>query len=176
METHGDVDLRAFLAFSRRHFRTLNDNVRWLDRFLSTQGLSNKGVFMAHTDHHAHHHGMHHPAVLGGANWVPWVGLALVLPAVIVFLVGVFSFVSSSATSGSVTASQGPGIMGIGGGLIVAIMAFGGLILGLIGLVRAFRRDTPRDGTSRGIAGGVLNVGVVVLAAIALVALMLFGR
>jgi len=119
---------------------------------------------------------MEHPAVLGGTNWVPWVGLALVLPAVIVLLVGVAGILTSTATSGSITRSEGPGIMGIGGGLFVAIMAAGGLTLGLIGLVRGFRRQTPRDGTSRAIAGGVLDVGVVVLAAIALAALLLFGR
>src|SRR5947209_4273835 len=128
---------------------------------------------MEHT-HHTHH-GMGHRAVPGGTNWVPWVGLALVLPAVIVLLVGAFGFLSSTATAGSAARSEGPGIMGIGGGLIVAVAAFGGLLLGSIGLVRGFRRQTPRDGTSRAIAGGMLDIGVVVLAVAALVALMVFG-
>jgi hypothetical protein len=104
------------------------------------------------------------------------VGLALVLPAVLVLLVGVMGLLSSTASSGSIATSQGPGIGGIGGGLIVGIMAFGGLILGMIGLTRGLRRGTPHDGTSHAIAGGVLDISVIVLAAGALIALMLFGR
>jgi len=98
------------------------------------------------------------------------------LPAVIVLLVGVIGILTSTATSGSVARAEGPGIMGIGGALIVAIMASGGLMLGLMGLVRGLRRQTPRDGTSRAIAAGVLDVGVTLLAIIALAALLLFGR
>jgi len=119
---------------------------------------------------------MGHRAVLGGTNWVPWVGLALVLPAVLVLLVGVSGFLSSTASSGSVATAEGPGVMGMGGGLFVAIAAFGGLILGLIGLTRGLRRGTPHDGTSHAIAGSILDVGVVILAAGALIALMMFGR
>ena len=129
---------------------------------------------MRHT-HHAHH-SMAHRAVPGGTNWVPWVGLALVLPAVVVLLVGVFSFITSSATSGSIARAEGPGIMGVGGGLIVTMAAMLGLGLGTIGLVRGLRRHTPHDGTSRAIAGGALDIVVVVLAAVALFALLLFAR
>jgi hypothetical protein len=125
--------------------------------------------------HHTHHVTAQ-SIVPGGTNWVPWVGLALVLPAVVVLLVGVFSFVSSSATGGSVARAEGPGIMGIGGGLIVTMAALLGLALGSIGVVRGFRRQTPRDGTSRAIAGGALDIFVVVLAAGALAALLIFGR
>ena len=127
--------------------------------------------------HHTHHHGMDHRVINPGAtNWMPWVGLALVLPAVLVLLVGTMGVLSSSGPSGSRgVVSAGSGIMGLGGGLFVALCAFGGLMLGSIGLVRALRRGTPRDGTSQALAGGILDAGVIVLAAAALVALVLFG-
>jgi hypothetical protein len=109
----------------------------------------------------------------GGPNWVPWLGLGLVLPAVIVFLVGISGFLSAAerGTNGHIRLGEGPGIMGIAGAAIVAVAAFTGLMLGVLGLVRAARIKTPRDGTNVGIAGGFMDVTVVVLAVLALASL-----
>lgn len=115
----------------------------------------------------------HEKQVPVGANWVPWVGLALVLPAVLVFLVAIMGFLASteSAPSGHLRIGDGIGAMGIGGGLVVAVAAVTGLMLGILGVVRASRRRHPRDGTNIGIAGGILDIGVIVLAVVGLASL-----
>ena len=111
--------------------------------------------------------------VESGSNWVPWVGLALVLPAVIVFLVSIAGFLASTerGPSGRLHIGNSVGATGVGGGLVVAIAAIVGLMLGVLGLVRATRKSLPRDGSNFRIAGGVLEIGVIVLAILGLASL-----
>jgi hypothetical protein len=112
-----------------------------------------------------------------GPNWVPWVGLGLVLPAVIVFLVSIFGFLASTerGPSGRLHLGESVGASGFGGGLVAAVAAVIGLILGVLGLVRASRRKLPRDGSNLRIAGSVLDIGVIVLAVLGLASLAWFA-
>ena len=109
----------------------------------------------------------------GEQRWVPWIGLALVVPAVLVLLVGVFGMLSGSnwSASGNVSPGGGSQAVSIGGAALAAVLAFIALMLGLVGLTRGMRRSSPKDGSSVGIAGLTLEVGVVVIAAAALLAL-----
>jgi hypothetical protein len=118
-----------------------------------------------------------HRDVPGERSWVPWLGLGLVLPAVIVLLVATSGLVSSSlSTPGGLSRSEGPGISGMFGGVVVAIAAFGALGLGTVGLVRGLRRSAPRNGRSFTIAGVGLEVAVIALAVICLGVLLLLAR
>ena len=114
------------------------------------------------------------PIPTGGPNWMPWVGLMLVLPAVIVFLVGISGLLSSVSRgpSGHIRLGDGPGVMGLGGALVVSIAAFIGLMMGVLGTVRGLRKNSPRDGTNVGLAGSIFDVGVIVLAILALASLV----
>jgi hypothetical protein len=102
--------------------------------------------------------------VYDGEHWVPWVGLALVVPAVLVVLLGTFGVLSGGSSSGEQEA------IGLAGAAVTGILACLGLMLGLVGLVRGVRRSAPKTGRSIGIAGVTLEIGVVVIAAAALVA------
>lgn len=93
-------------------------------------------------------------------NWVPWVGLALVLPAVLVLLVGGFGVFFGIARPGS----DGPGTLGVTGAAATMGMAFIALILALVGIVRGIRRPVHHNGRSIGIAGVTLEIGVLALA------------
>jgi hypothetical protein len=108
--------------------------------------------------------------VFDGQNWVPWIGLALVVPAIIVFLVGVLGLIAGIERTGSrqVLMGSGPGFGGIVAGSMAAIGAFAALMLGLVGLVRGLRRPAPHNGRSVGLAGFTLEIGVISLAIAAL--------
>ena len=106
----------------------------------------------------------------GEQRWVPWIGLALVLPAVFVLLVGVFGLIS-----GTKLAINGPGASSSVVGVVAAGITFActiaALMFGLVGLVRGLRRQTPHNGRSVGLAGLTLEIGLVIAATIALVLL-----
>ena len=108
-------------------------------------------------------------------NWVPWIGLALVLPAVIILLVGAFSVAlnTGQTPAGDIGMGDSRLASGIAGGVIVAIGALGGLMLALVGLIRGLRRPAPHTGRSVGLAGFTLEIGTIVIAAVALAALAL---
>ena len=78
----------------------------------------------------------------------------------------------SRGPSGHVRLGDGPGIMGLGGALVVSVAAFIGLMMGVLGVVRGLRKNTPRDGTNVGLAGSIFDVGVIVLAVLALASLI----
>ena len=109
----------------------------------------------------------------GDQRWVPWIGLALVVPAVLVLLVGVFGMMSGSNwnVSGNVSPGGGAQAVSILGGAIAFICSMGALMLGLVGLVRGLRRPSPRNGRSVGLAGLTFEIGIVVIAALALLML-----
>ena len=111
----------------------------------------------------------------GDQRWVPWVGLALVVPAVLVLLVGVFGMLSGSnwGPSGNVSPGGGTEAVSIAGAAFAGMLAAIALMLGLVGLTRGMRRSAPHNGRSVGIAGLTLEVAVVVVAFVALVVLAL---
>lgn len=102
-------------------------------------------------------------------NWVPWLGLALVLPAVLVLLVGGFGVLFGVTRAGG----EGPGSLGITGAATTMALAFVGLMLALVGLVRGIRRPLHHTGRSVGIAGFALEIGVLGLGVVTLVILAL---
>ena len=106
----------------------------------------------------------------GEQRWVPWIGLALVVPAVLVLLVGVFGMMSGSNwnLSGNVSPGGGYQAVSILGGAVAFICAFLALMLGLVGLIRGMRRSAPKNGRSVGLAGLTLEIGIVVVAVLAL--------
>ena len=97
-------------------------------------------------------------------NWVPWVGLALVLPAVLVLLVGGFGVFFGLTRAGLLYSREGPGSLGITGAAVTMAMAFFGLMLALVGIVRGIRRPVEHTGRSVGIAGFTLEIGILILA------------
>ncbi|MFL6374569.1 MAG: hypothetical protein ACJ73D_07895 [Pyrinomonadaceae bacterium] len=105
-----------------------------------------------------------------GEHWVPWIGLALVVPAVIVLLVGVFGMMSGGNwnLSGNVSPGGGSQTVSIIGGGLAFVFSFAALMVGLVGLVRGLRRPAPRNGRSVGLAGLTLEIGIVVISVIAL--------
>ncbi len=113
--------------------------------------------------------------VFDDQNWVPWIGLALVVPAIIVLLVGVLGLLSGiqKASPGQLAVESSPGLGGVVAGSLAAVGTFSALMLGLVGLVRALRRPAPHNGRSVGIAGFTLEVGLIVLS-ILLMALLGF--
>jgi hypothetical protein len=104
-------------------------------------------------------------------NWVPWVGVALVLPAVLVLLVGGFGVYFGLGHQGSTTNPNGPGPVGITAAAITMAAAFGALILALVGIVRGIRRPVRHTGRSIGIAGVTFEIGVLIIAVAALIML-----
>ena len=105
-------------------------------------------------------------------NWVPWVGLALVLPAVLVLLVGAFGVYFGLGKAGGLVANgEGPGSLGLTGAAVTMALALVGLMLALVGIVRGIRRPVHHTGRSVGIAGFTLELGVLAVAIIALVLL-----
>ena len=109
----------------------------------------------------------------GDQRWVPWMGLALVVPAVLVLLIGVFGMMSGHNwnLSGNVSPGGGYQAASILGGAIAFICSFGALMLGLVGLIRGFRRPAPKNGRSVGLAGLTFEIGVIIVALAALVLL-----
>ena len=107
----------------------------------------------------------------GEQGWVPWMGLALVVPAVLVLLVGIFGLASGAnwTASGYVSPGGGSQAVSVVGGGIAAVCACIALMLGLIGLVRGLRRQTPHNGRSVGLAGLTFEIALVAVAAIAMV-------
>ena len=105
-------------------------------------------------------------------NWVPWLGLALVVPALLVLLVGVFGvYFGLTGAGGRLFAGETPGSLGITGAAITMAMAFVGLMLALVGIVRGIRRPVEHTGRSVGIAGFTLEIGVLALGVITLLLL-----
>ena len=109
----------------------------------------------------------------GEQRWVPWIGLALVLPAVLVLLVGVFGMLSGRnwTVSGNVSPGGGTQAVSIFGGGIAFVCTCFALMLGLVGLVRGMRRSAPHNGRSVGLAGLTVEIGLIVVSAIALLLL-----
>ena len=99
--------------------------------------------------------------VPGGRDWVPWVGLLMVLPAVIVLMVAVFTFLFSTRHNETV-ANEGSGL---GAGVMLTISVLIGLILATVGLVRAYRKPARQ---SVGLEGMALEIGILVIAIVTL--------
>jgi hypothetical protein len=111
--------------------------------------------------------------VFDDQNWIPWIGLAMVVPAVIVLLIGVFGIASAGGGRlGSVSPGAGSQAVGFAGAAIAAVLAFGSLMLGLVGLVRGLRRSPVHNGRSVGIAGFTMEIAIIVVAALALLFLL----
>ena len=108
--------------------------------------------------------------VFDSQNWVPWIGLALVVPAIMVFLIGALGLLSGAETSnaGRVVVGNGPRFGGIVAGSIAGVGALAALMLGLVGLVRGLRRPAPHNGRSVGIAGFTLEIAIIALAILSL--------
>jgi hypothetical protein len=105
-------------------------------------------------------------------NWVPWVGLALVLPAVLVLLVGAFGvYFGWKGAGGRLFAGEGAGSLGITGAAVTMAMALFGLMLAIVGIVRGIRRPVHHTGRSVGIAGFTLEIAVLALGIITLLML-----
>jgi hypothetical protein len=102
----------------------------------------------------------------GGRDWVPWLGLSMVLPAVIVLMVGVFTFLFSTRKS-EVVANEGSGL---GAGVLLTISVLIGLMLATVGIVRAYRKPARQ---SVGLEGMALEIGVLVIAIVTLGALII---
>ena len=109
----------------------------------------------------------------GEQRYVAWIGLALVVPAVLVLLIGVFGVMSGSNwnVSGNVSPGGGAQAISILGGGIAFVCTCAALMMGLVGLVRGMRRSAPKNGRSVGLAGLTLEVALVVVAVVALVLL-----
>ena len=115
----------------------------------------------------------HKRDVIEPENWVPWIGLALVVPALLimlVFFVGGFIGVSGSGSTRLLT-SRDYGAAGMMASLFVVAAAVGGLMLASVGLVRGLRRSAPHTGRSVGIAGFSLEIVTLVVGIAALVIL-----
>ena len=103
--------------------------------------------------------------VQGGRDWVPWVGLLMVFPAVVVLMVAVFSFLLNTRRS-EIFANEGSGL---GAGVMLTISVLIGLILATVSLVRAYRKPARQ---SVGLEGFALEIGVLVIAVLTLGALI----
>ena len=103
--------------------------------------------------------------VQGGRDWVPWVGLLMVFPAVVVLMVAVFSVLLSNRQS-EIFANEGSGL---GAGVMLTISVLIGLILATVGLVRAYRKPARQ---SVGLEGMALEIGILVIAIVTLGALI----
>jgi len=106
----------------------------------------------------------------GDQRWVPWIGLALVVPAVLVLLVGVFGMISGRnwTLNGNVSPGGGYQAVSLLGGSVAFICAMGALMLGVVGLIRGLRRPAPKNGRSVGLAGLTFEIAIVVVAVVAL--------
>jgi hypothetical protein len=104
--------------------------------------------------------------IQGGRDWVPWLGLAMVLPAVIVLMLGVFTFLFSTSSS-EVVANEGGGL---GTGIMLTISVLIGLLLATVGIVRVYRKPARQ---SFGLEGMALEIGVLVIAIVTLGALII---
>ena len=103
--------------------------------------------------------------VQGGRDWVPWLGLLMVLPAVIVLMLGVFTFLLSTKSS-EVVANEGSGL---GAGIMLTISVLIALLLATVGIVRAYRKPARQ---SVGLEGMALEIGVLIIAIVTLGALI----
>src|SRR4051812_46532068 len=113
----------------------------------------------------------HKRDVIEPHNWVPWIGLALVVPALLIMIIGfVGALAGSRGPSGGrlVFADPSSGSMYAMAALITVIGAVGGLMLAAVGIVRGMRRPAPHNGRSIGIAGFSLEIGVIIIAAAAI--------
>ena len=113
--------------------------------------------------------------VIEPQNWVPWIGLALVVPALLIMLVFFFGafFGLQRAPSGKMFFSSDVGSVHFMAGLAATIGAVGGLMLAAVGIVRGLRRSTPHTGRSVGLAGFSLEIAVLVIGIAALIILAL---
>jgi hypothetical protein len=111
--------------------------------------------------------------VIEPQNWVPWIGLALVVPALVIMLVGFAgAFLGMQRTStGRMMVSADSGSIGLIAGVAVTGAVIG-IMLAAVGIVRGLRRKAPHTGRSVGIAGFSLEIAVL---AIGLAALVILG-
>ena len=86
--------------------------------------------------------------VQGGRDWVPWLGLMMVLPAVIVLMVGAFTYLFSTRRS-DVVANEGSSL---GVGVLLTISVLIGLMLATVGIVRAYRKPARQSVGLEGMA------------------------
>jgi uncharacterized membrane protein YidH (DUF202 family) len=112
--------------------------------------------------------------VPGGRNWVPWVGLAMVAPAVVVIALAAFGFLLTTDAVSPETAAgaDSPGISGIAVGLVAIVCSFIALAIGFTGVMRVKRRPSAGDGRSIGATGAFMEIAVVVVALLALIILV----
>jgi len=104
-------------------------------------------------------------------NWVPWIGLGMVIPALLIMLVFIFATYPAARSAGSVAGlrSAGDGSASVFAGLVCIVAAVGGLMLAVVGIVRGFRRPAPHTGRSVGLAGFSLEIATLVIGIAALV-------
>ena len=104
-------------------------------------------------------------------NWVPWLGLALVVPALLIMLVFIFAAFPEGrgSNTSNVGRSSGSDPVNLIAGLVCTVAAVGGLMLASVGIVRGFRRPAPHTGRSVGIAGFSLEIATLVIGIAALV-------
>jgi hypothetical protein len=104
-------------------------------------------------------------------NWVPWIGLGLVIPALLIMLVFIFAAFPGGRNVGSGEAlrSGGSSSASVLAGLVCIVAAVGGLMLAVVGIVRGFRRPAPHTGRSVGIAGFSLEIATLVVGIAAIV-------
>jgi hypothetical protein len=107
--------------------------------------------------------------VIEPQHWVPWLGLALVVPAFLIMLVvffGALNFKGSGAVKDPFAGSNTA--VGVLTGLFGTIGAVGGLMLAAVGVVRGLRRSKPHTGRSVGIAGFLLEIITLIIGVAAL--------
>jgi hypothetical protein len=114
----------------------------------------------------------HKKDVIEPQNWVPWIGLALVVPALVIMLVGFAgAFLGMQRTStGRMMVSADSGSISLIAGVAVTGAVIG-IMLAAVGIVRGLRRSAPHTGRSVGIAGFSLEIAVLVIGLAGLVIL-----
>ena len=103
--------------------------------------------------------------VHGERDWVPWLGLIMVLPSVIVLMIGAFTYLFSTRTS-PVVANEGSSL---GTGILLTISVLIGLLLATVGIVRACRKPARQ---SVGLEGMALEIGIMIIALVTVGALI----
>jgi len=105
-------------------------------------------------------------------HWVPWIGLALVVPALLIMVVFIFAALPGHRGVGTGEApltQSGDNPISVIAGAICIVTAVGGLMLAIVGIVRGFRRPARHTGRSVGIAGFSLEIATLVIGIAALI-------
>jgi hypothetical protein len=106
--------------------------------------------------------------IIEAQNWVPWLGLALVVPALLIMLVVFFGALNFEMGAAREPFSRDNTAVGLLTGLFGTIAAVVGLMLAAVGIVRGLRRPAPHTGRSVGIAGFSLEIVTLIVGLAAL--------